>query len=81
MIGVPKGIRTPVTAVKGRCPRPLDDGDAVTAAQAFKAASTENQPPCSVADRIAIGRASAPYSGNRGAADVYPDAAVAAALK
>ena len=25
--GVPKGIRTPVTAVKGRCPRPLDDGD------------------------------------------------------
>ena len=29
--GVPKGIRTPVTAVKGRCPRPLDDGDAVKA--------------------------------------------------
>ena len=26
-IGVPKGIWTPVTAVKGRCPRPLDDGD------------------------------------------------------
>ena len=25
--GVPKGIRTPVTAVKGQCPRPLDDGD------------------------------------------------------
>jgi len=24
--GSPKGIRTPVTAVKGRCPRPLDDG-------------------------------------------------------
>lgn len=24
---VPKGIRTPVTAVKGRCPEPLDDGD------------------------------------------------------
>src|SRR5690606_6621926 len=22
----PKGIRTPVTAVRGRCPRPLDDG-------------------------------------------------------
>ncbi len=27
--GVPKGIRTPVAAVKGQCPRPLDDGDAV----------------------------------------------------
>ena len=22
----PKGIRTPVASVKGRCPRPLDDG-------------------------------------------------------
>ena len=26
-LGVPTGIRTPVTAVKGQCPRPLDDGD------------------------------------------------------
>ena len=25
--GVPRGSRTPVTAVKGRCPGPLDDGD------------------------------------------------------
>ena len=25
--GVPTGIRTPVAAVKGQCPRPLDDGD------------------------------------------------------
>ena len=24
---VPKGIRTPVIAVKGQCPGPLDDGD------------------------------------------------------
>ena len=27
-VGVPDGIRTRVTAVKGRCPGPLDDGDA-----------------------------------------------------
>ena len=27
LYGVPRGVRTPVTAVKGRCPRPLDDGD------------------------------------------------------
>ena len=27
--GVPTGIRTPVTAVKGRCPRPLDDRDSL----------------------------------------------------
>jgi hypothetical protein len=27
--GVPKGVRTPVAAVKGQCPRPLDDGDAM----------------------------------------------------
>jgi hypothetical protein len=25
--GVPKGSRTPVSAVKGQCPRPLDDRD------------------------------------------------------
>jgi hypothetical protein len=31
--GVPKGIRTPVTAVKGQCPRPLDDGDTKIAGQ------------------------------------------------
>ena len=30
--GVPTGIRTPVTAVKGRCPRPLDDGDEASTA-------------------------------------------------
>ena len=27
VFGVPKEIRTPVAAVKGQCPRPLDDGD------------------------------------------------------
>ena len=31
--GVPKGIRTPVAAVKGQCPRPLDDGDCLGGAR------------------------------------------------
>ena len=26
LLGDPKGTRTPVTGVRGRCPRPLDDG-------------------------------------------------------
>ena|SRR6476619_1380935 len=26
LFSTPKGIRIPVTSVKGRCPRPLDDG-------------------------------------------------------
>jgi hypothetical protein len=29
LLGVPTGSRTPVAGVKGRCPRPLDDGDAI----------------------------------------------------
>ena len=35
--GIPKGIRTPVTAVKGRCPRPLDDRDTKTIKQSLTA--------------------------------------------
>ncbi len=35
-IGVPTGIRTPVTAVKGRCPRPLDDGDKMVRPEGFE---------------------------------------------
>ena len=34
--GVPTGIRTPVTAVKGRCPRPLDDRDKCEATFEFR---------------------------------------------
>ena len=34
-IGVPTGIRTPVAAVRGRCPRPLDDGDVFGARSAL----------------------------------------------
>jgi hypothetical protein len=29
IFGVPTGSRTPVTAVKGPCPRPLDDRDVI----------------------------------------------------
>jgi hypothetical protein len=32
LFGVPNRIRTGVAAVKGRCPRPLDDGDVTAAA-------------------------------------------------
>ena len=31
LVNTPKGIRTPVASVKGRCPRPLDDGGEATA--------------------------------------------------
>src|SRR5579859_984900 len=41
-VGVPKGIRTPVTAVKGRCPRPLDDGDVVRSALIASAKGKRN---------------------------------------
>jgi hypothetical protein len=34
-LGVPTGIRTPVAAVRGRCPRPLDDGDPGREARSF----------------------------------------------
>ncbi len=30
LVNTPKGIRTPVASVKGRCPRPLDDGGEAT---------------------------------------------------
>ena len=26
LVSTPRGIRIPVTSVKGKCPRPLDDG-------------------------------------------------------
>jgi len=43
MNGVPKGIRTPVAAVKGQCPRPLDDGD-VEASGAFYMSRAPTKP-------------------------------------
>ena len=39
MMRIPNGIRTRASAVKGRCPRPLDDGDFVLAT------SLQRQPP------------------------------------
>ena len=35
----PRGIRIPVTSVKGRCPRPLDDGGA-----SYEVIITKNSP-------------------------------------
>jgi hypothetical protein len=40
----PKGIRTPVTAVKGRRPRPLDDGGLITLETSIVAASRYRSP-------------------------------------
>ena len=55
-IGVPKGIRTPVTAVKGRCPRPLDDGDVAAAGHGSRVPRAKLQRPA-----VYPGRA--PWSG------------------
>jgi hypothetical protein len=41
--GVPTGIRTPVTAVKGRCPRPLDDGDRIVVLQCYEFCGGDKQ--------------------------------------
>ncbi len=38
----PNGIRTRAAAVKGRCPRPLDDGGSGTTALDFSAAVDSN---------------------------------------
>jgi hypothetical protein len=40
--GTPTGIRTPVAAVKGQCPRPLDDGRVTEARTIQKAFSSVN---------------------------------------
>ena len=45
LFGVPMGVRTPVTAVKGRCPRPLDDGDMDSAENPTQNRDTEQVPP------------------------------------
>ena len=41
--GVPNRIRTGVTAVKGQCPRPLDDGDSHVLLQCFYYKKTHQQ--------------------------------------
>ena len=40
--GVPWGSRTPVAAVKGRCPRPLDEGDGIGGARRDRTADLYN---------------------------------------
>ena len=37
MYGVPNGTRTRVAALKGRSPRPLDDGDALSERREYRA--------------------------------------------
>ena len=66
--GVPNRIRTGVAAVKGRCPGPLDDGDAA-ASRGSRAASRINQLSCLI-DRLRVTRRGAlalrRASGSRG---------------
>ena len=40
-ISTPKGIRTPVASVKGRCPRPLDDGGEAVQVERSPLSSTQ----------------------------------------
>ena len=35
MVGAPYGIRTRVAAVRGRCPRPLDEGDVYSSCERY----------------------------------------------
>ena len=42
--GTPKGIRTPVTAVRGRCPRPLDHGGKMAAELGFEPRRNGSEP-------------------------------------
>jgi site-specific DNA recombinase len=44
MYGTSKGIRTPVTAVRGRCPRPLDHGGALAAELGFEPRRNGSEP-------------------------------------
>ena len=47
MTGTPNGIRTRVSALKGRCPRPLDDGGS-TRRRERRSENPKYQPPASV---------------------------------
>src|SRR6266436_4100808 len=51
-IGVPYGSRTRVAAVKGRCPRPLDERDALSASLSGKRSCYGN-----VAEKVVSNRA------------------------
>ncbi len=42
--GTPKGIRTPVAAVRGRCPRPLDHGGRLAAELGFEPRRNGSEP-------------------------------------
>ena len=53
MLGVPKGIRTPVTTVKGSCPRPLDEGDKTFTAMRVTAPQTKTSDGGGKRDRTA----------------------------
>ena len=72
----PAGIRTPVAAVKGRCPRPLDDGAAARDAEASMASGIRLSAPEVVKWRKTAGGGKNSQLGSSGMADDSPGTAL-----
>ncbi len=58
VLRAPNGIRTRVTAVKGRCPRPLDDGDVLRLGNLTRDFSTlqTKKSDISLSEKVVIAR-------------------------
>ena len=79
MCGVPKGIRTPVAAVKGQCPGPLDDGDTGIKAKSSSGGARRDRTVDLLHAMQALSQLS--YGPTRGAANYGPDSAMSSKQK